>query len=526
MKKILLVLLITLFFLIPVTANIVTNTNINLLDEWDVTFGGTHSDTGKCVKQTNNGGYIIVGETRVSSEGNADVWLIKTDENGVKIWDKTFGGAEWDKGQSVDITSDGGYIIAGNTISYASSDPEDVWLIKTDSNGNEIWNRTFGGDKTDNAYSVEQTNDDGYIIIGQTWSFTEAGEMANSWLIKTDSNGNEIWNHTYGGSDPGGAFSGQQTTDGGYIFSGSINPTGGERWIDVYLVKTDENGSEMWSKSYSVTENEVGWGVQQTNDGGYIITGFTGDSSSIYGELLLIKTNANGNKQWQKTFGGDEGETGHSVQQTMDGGYIITGQTYSYSSGSYDSDLWLVRTDSSGNLKWHESFGGENNEIGHYVEQTNDGNYIVVGETFSYGNGINDIWLIKTSGGDAAPNKPNKPSGPTNIESGKTYTYSTSTVDLQDDLIFYKWDWDDSTTSNWLGPYTSSETCEATNSWDNRGIYQVKVKAKDEYGHESIWSDPLSVSMPKSKPYINTLFLNFLEQHPHLFPLRRQLLGL
>jgi len=224
MKKILLILLITLFFVIPVTANIVTNTNINLLDEWDVTFGGAHSDAGKCVKQTNDGGYIIVGETCVSSDDNADVWLIKTDKNGVKIWDKTFGGTEWDKGQSVDITSDGGYIIAGNTISYASSDPEDVWLIKTDTNGIEIWNHTYGGDKTDNAYSVEQTNDDGYIIIGQTWSFTEAGEMANSWLIKTDTNGIEIWNHTYGGSDPGGAFSGQQTTDGGYIFSGSINP--------------------------------------------------------------------------------------------------------------------------------------------------------------------------------------------------------------------------------------------------------------------------------------------------------------
>jgi len=505
MKKILSILIITLFFVTASTANIITNANINLLDEWDVTFGGPYPDTGKCVKQTNDGGYIIVGETCASSYDNSDVWLIKTDENGMKIWDKTFGGSEWDKGQFIDITSDGGYIITGNTISYASSETEDVWLIKTDSNGNEIWNRTFGGDKTDNAYYVEQTNDDGYIIMGQTWSFTEAGEMANSWLIKTDSNGNEIWNHTYGGNEPGGAFSGQQTTDGGYIFSGSINPVDGERWIDVYLVKTDENGSEMWSKSYSVNENEVGWGVQQTNDGGYIITGFTGDSSSIYGELLLIKTNANGNKQWQKTFGGDKGDTGYFVKQTSDGGYIVTGQTYSYSSGLYDSDLWLVRTNSNGNLKWHESFGGENSEIGHYVEQTNDGSYIVVGETYSYGNGINDVWLIKTSSGDAAPNKPNKPSGPINIEPGKTYNYSTFTVDLQDDFIYYKWDWDDGTTSNWLGPYTNGETCEINNSWDNRGTYQVKVKAKDEHGHESIWSDPLSVACPRIKNQLEFL---------------------
>jgi len=369
-----------------------------LNDEWNKTFGGVHSDVGHSVQQTSDDGYIIAGKTGSFSGGVSDVWLIKTDSNGNEMWNRTFGGDDWDEGRSVQQTSDDGYIILGRTNSYSKGDMENIWLIKTDSNGNEMWNRTFGGGNMDWGFSAKQTNDGGYIIVGETWSWSVSEDLADAWLIKTDSNGNEMWNRTFGGSGGDGGFSVQQTNDdNGYIIVGSTSSFSAG-WIDVWLIKTDSNGNEIWNRTFAVLENDVGWSVQQTSDRGYIITGFTGESHDIYGDVLLIKTDEDGNKLWVKTFGGKDGDAGYFVKQTSDGGYIITGLTYSFGSGNYDSDLWLIKTDSNGNLIWDKTYGGNYLEAGYSVKQTKDDNgYIVVGDTYSLGLGINDVWLIRTT---------------------------------------------------------------------------------------------------------------------------------
>jgi len=357
------------------------------------TFGGSSQDIGYSVQQTIDGGYIIIGST--GSFGNFDVWLIKTNSNGNEQWNKTFGGSDNDEGRSVQQTTDGGYIITSFTESFGNGN-FDVWLIKTDSNGDEEWNKTFGGSESDMGMSVQQTSDGGYIITGNESSFGY-GET-DVWLIKTDSEGNEEWDKTFGGGGWDGGSSVQQTTDGGYIVTGS--PTSfGNGSSDVWLIKTDSEGNEEWSKLYGEGGWDNGNSVQQTTDGGYIVTGSTTSYGQTNGSILLIKTDSEGNEEWSKTFGKSYQDDGYSVQQTTDGGYVITGRT----TGVGNSDVWLIKTDSQGNEEWSKTFGGTSSE-GHSVQQTTDGGYIITGTTESFGNGKRDVWLIKTdSQGNTIP---------------------------------------------------------------------------------------------------------------------------
>jgi len=300
---------------------------------WTRSFGGTGDDYGMSVKQTTDKGYIVVGYTNSFGQGLDDVYLIKTDSLGNLLWSKTYGGINFDFGSSVQQTSEGGYIVVGATASFGSGN-YDVYLIKTNSTGDTLWTKTLGGSALDEGISAQQTNDGGYIIAGTTLSFSVGNYSA--YLNKIDANGNVLWAKTYSTSGSEEVHQMQLTDDGGYIIAGGIfiGPT-----ITLSSIfKTNSSGDFLWAKNYS---NGGSNSVQETTDKGYILTGSEGNLA------FLIRTDSVGDTIWTKSFQGlNNYANGSFVQQTTDNGFIVAGSTHKFGAGD---PVYLIKTDSNGN---------------------------------------------------------------------------------------------------------------------------------------------------------------------------------
>jgi len=409
-KEAMVITIVSIFLLISIAVSPIMGEKVLLNQDslilpigqetWAKTYGGAQDDVGIDVKQTRDGGYITVGITYSYGHGKKDVWLLKIDKDGNETWNKTFGGEEDDWSGCVQQTNDGGYIIAGFTESYGAG-WADCWLIKTDANGNELWNKTFGGVGDDYFYLVKQTSDNGYIAAGFTKSFGSGG--FDGWLIKTDDQGNELWNRTFGGMGDEMLKSVDKTPDGGYILSGETTLLVPPEYPQaVWLIKTDSNGIEEWNKTYLDTEFpflRVEGEIQQISDG-YLIAGYGrqygSDTEDI--DVFLLKTDFNGEMQWNKIFGwANSYDIGWGIHKTTDGGCIIAGGTNKYSIDTWNRNVWLIKTNKYGGTQWTRIIGGSYDDYALSVQQTNDGGYIVGGATMSYGNGIYDVWLVKTN---------------------------------------------------------------------------------------------------------------------------------
>jgi hypothetical protein len=340
---------------------------------------------GRSVQQTIDGGFIIAGFTTSFGADSSNIYLIKTDSLGDTSWTRTYGGNNIDGSSSVQQTLDGGYIIAGWTTSFGAGS-SDYYLVKTDSIGDTLWTRTYGNTAGDEGHYVRQTMDKGYIVTG--WS------SRGIYLVKTDSLGDTLWTNTYLDSSALGADSRtvQQTVDGGYFITGFLSSGGNSR--DVYLIKVDSLGNILWTRTYGDSLDNVGFFGNQTSDGGFVITGWTYSLNTGGYDVYLIKTDSFGDTLWTRTYGGTNKDRSLSVQQTLDGGYIISGHTFSIGAGG--ADVYLIKTNSSGDTLWTKTFGGSAGENGYSIQQTLDGGYIIVGYTESFGAGHDDVYLIKT----------------------------------------------------------------------------------------------------------------------------------
>ncbi|HEY4800235.1 MAG TPA: T9SS type A sorting domain-containing protein [Bacteroidia bacterium] len=345
-----------------------------------------YGESGACVQQTSDGGYIIAGQQFITM-GVSKNLLIKTDSSGNVTWYKLFGGPENNQINAIRQSYDGGYIMTGQ-ITGVQSGYYDISWLKTDSNGDTLWSKHTSLNSTAHngwGQDIVQTADSGMVVLAVTTDTSSGGFI---WLIKTDKNGDTLWaKTTRKDAAVNNALALRQTQDGGYIICGYIVITTFPQILKPYLVKTNNLGDTTWTRIIATKDSNAGaYFVSPLNNGGYYIGG--GSYTYASEDFLAACLNSTGDTIWEKLYGGIKNELAMSGQITKDGGYILAGATSSFGMGN--NDVYIVKTDSIGQQKWQRTFGTSSADVGNYVQQTTDGGYIVTGYR------ISDVYLIKT----------------------------------------------------------------------------------------------------------------------------------
>ena len=326
---------------------------------WARIYGGSGFDQASQAIQTFDGGFIVAGYTTSFGAGLEDVWIIKLDSLGRAEWQKAYGGRGADLASAIQQTADGGYVVvAGHTDSFGP--PAGSWIFRLDSNGSLLWQ-----EKVREASSLQLTEDGGLIVSGGAYT-----------ISKMDGVGNAIWARSFG---RGYAYSVKQTSDGGYIVAGN-NGIDGAGGLDAWIMKLDTTGNVVWQKTFGGSENDEAYSVEQTNDGGYIIAGYSGSFGGGFTDGWVFKLDASGSIVWQKEYGGrTQGAFSvvGSVSKTRDGGFVLAGYTSGFGRGLNDG--WALKIDAQGNPEWQRTFGGAGYDAFGSIEQTSDDGFIVSG---------------------------------------------------------------------------------------------------------------------------------------------------
>ena len=432
MKK----LLSAFLFLVVFTAAFMVHAQVIPSIEWQKSVGGSSNDSAYCIQQTSDGGYIVAGSSYsndsdvTENHGGEDYWIVKTDASGNIVWQKSFGGSSNDIAASIQQTSDGGFIVAGSS---ASNDGDvsgnhglaDYWIVKLDALGNLVWQKCFGGSKNDNAYSVQQTSDGGFIVAGSSYSNDDdvSGNHGfnDYWIVRLSSDGNLTWQKYFGGLHIDFASSVLQTADGGFIVAGSSSsPNGdvvghhGSAFPDYWIMKLDVNGNIVWQKCLGSWEWDAPYSIRLIAGGGFIVAGYAsfnnGDVTGNHGgsnDYWVAKLDPEGNLIWEKSLGGTGDDRAYSIDPTSDGGFIIAGGSNSDDGdvsgrhGASGNDEWIVKLNADGNLIWQKMWGGFGDELAYSILQTSEGGFIVAGSSNSHGGDVSgnhgnyDYWIVK-----------------------------------------------------------------------------------------------------------------------------------
>lgn len=358
--------------------------------KFEKVYGSTGYDYGYSVTQMYDTGYAIVGTTTSFGSGSTDMYLLKTNSLGVAIGQKTFGGINIDQAYSVKSTIDSGLVIAGYTNSFGFGG-YDMYVVKTDKNCDTIWTKTYGGTNWDFAYSIEQTTDSGYIIAGGTYSNGSGSE--DMFLVKTTSAGDTLWTKTFGGTNDDEAKSVKQTSDGGYILTG-FSKSFGDLNGDIFVVKTDNMGNMLWTYTYQGLLDDFSYDVLEDNTGaGYIIGGET-KSLALGFQGIIIRLTTSGSLIGASTIYGAAANDGiNAITQTADGRFATMGYTNSYGAGASDFAFYLENP--IGSFVRSLTYGGMRMDKGYCIKNTFDGGFIICGSSVSFST-FEHIYLIKT----------------------------------------------------------------------------------------------------------------------------------
>jgi uncharacterized delta-60 repeat protein len=366
---------------------------------WAATYDVAYRDNADSIQQTSDGGYIVAGETTtLNAEGKEmiDLLVLKLRADGTVEWRKSYGGSRWDSASSIQQTSDGGYVAAGFTSSFGV-ETRNCWVLKLSSDGTVEWQKTYGGYGWDGANSIQQTGDGGYIVAGVTGSF---GEALAFWVLKLGSDGTVEWQKSYGGSDQEMAHSIRQTGDGGYIVAGMTMSFGaGAYTYDFLVIKLRQDGTVEWGKTYGGDSEDWGSSILQTGDGGYLVTGGTASFIPGRDDAWVLKLRPDGTVEWQKSYGTREGDGAwaSAIEETGDGGYIIAGWTSLWIDDINNEvrDILVLKLRPDGSVEWHRTYDVDGYDCAESVKQTDDGGYIVGGRTGPSASGKKDLFVLK-----------------------------------------------------------------------------------------------------------------------------------
>jgi hypothetical protein len=353
------------------------------------TYGGPMAETGWNVINTGDG-FLITADTASFGAGNKDVYLIKTDEKGGLIWTRTYGDAGADTGIGLCKANDSGFLTAGGTSSYGSGET-DVYVVKIDKDGELIWDRTFGGTNYDYAYSISPAPG-GYILTGYTSSFSKNPD-SDLYLLKINEKGEKLWEKTFGGASWEAGYSVISLRQGGYAIAGYTDSYGSGK-TDMYIIRTDASGNCVWARTFGGIREDRASSIIQAKDNNLVIAGKSGSYAARgFGwDIVLIKVDLGGNSLWSRVFPAADLDAGNAVVETEDRGYIIAGTKKCY--GICDSNVYVIKTDSQGNSLWARIFAGKSDDSAAGECLSPDGSITVCGTTLSYGNGRGDVLLM------------------------------------------------------------------------------------------------------------------------------------
>ncbi|NND61600.1 MAG: hypothetical protein HKN48_00235 [Flavobacteriaceae bacterium] len=419
----------------------ITNPPQGFLGELDfvLTYGGSGTDTASDMVEATDGSYVIVGTTESTdgditdkTETSKDVWVLKVDAQGQKIWSKTYGGTNNDVGNSINHTSDGGYIISGYSRSTdgdvsGNEGFQDYWILKIDADGNVQWDKNYGFLGGEQAFNTFQTEDGGYFA-GGFLDVTGSGGAGNDdgrssrhgvgefWGIKMNSNGDKVWRRYFGGSNNDRCYDALQTEDGGFLMIGAsesfdFDITDDKGSYDYWVVRVDDAGNLLWTKSFGGLEIDIAYGVTHSKDGNYIIVGDARstdqDVSNPIGnaDLWVVKFRDDGSMIWEKSLGGTAFDSAKNIYPLDSGSYVISGSSRSsdgdVSENKGENDAWVLIIDSNGALQFEMSIGGAGLDFGNHAMETSDNKIILVGDSTSNdGNipqnrGSSDFMVVK-----------------------------------------------------------------------------------------------------------------------------------
>ncbi len=356
--------------------------------EWDRTFGGPDSDWAYAMTGTRDGGLVTAGRTESKGAGREDVWIVRVDGSGTLVWDRTFGGGAIDRARAIVETRDGGLAIAGATESKGEGE-YDAWVIKLDADGALMWDHTFGGDATDWASALVETRN-GDLAVG---AYTQAtsDEEFDFWVLKLNSDGALLWDRTFGGAKIDWANAIAELQDGSLAVAGHTESKGAGG-ADMWLLKLDVQGNLLWDRTFGGVGRDFATAVGDTRDGGLIVAGPI-ESESTKVDIRVVKLNTQGDVVWDHTFGGGDDDWVRAVMETKDGGHAAAGYRMSDDGGLYDA--WVLKLDRNGALLWDQTYGSAANEWARALIELPDGSLALGGDNWSKGAGKSDVWVIK-----------------------------------------------------------------------------------------------------------------------------------